>query len=56
MYSPPLLEPVEDLDALAFERAEGRIPGAEGIAGLIAFYDDQVDVVVEPLPAESSSE
>ena len=35
---------------------EDPIRGAEAIAGLMAFYDDQVDVVIEPLAAKPSGE
>ncbi len=35
---------------------EDPIPGAEGIAGLLAFYDNQVDVVAEPIAARSSAD
>jgi uncharacterized protein (DUF427 family) len=35
---------------------EDPIPGAAGIAGLLAFYDNQVDVAAEPIAAMSSGE
>ncbi len=35
---------------------EDPIPGAEEIAGLLAFYDNQVDVAAEPIAAKSSGE
>lgn len=35
---------------------EDPIPGAEGIAGLLAFYDGRLEVTAQPIPAKSSPE